>query len=274
MVLKSTNIRNTGGAGPVSIMSNSNHFLGANMMRDLSRGLSDGHYDGAMGMDHRGGGMMDGGQSVMSGDSSQTSLTSSTAHEGHFSSSRRSSNDLGSSTNTITSPISPMDTSYPIHPVYLNVVSPTSFTPNYYYPGQSLNHTVMPPPLPFQYKQERTDSYQYHPQEMGSSARGMQQQQQHDEFNHGHAFNNGNYTLESTSDPSSLPYLNHSFASSSPLISPQSQSQFRQQQQQQFQPKIEYQDSLHHLDGNNSIFNKSQATYASLEQGMHNSWSR
>lgn len=291
MVLKSTNIRNSGGAGPISIMSNNtNNYLGTNnMMRDLSRGLSEGFYNGSMTFDQRGG--MLGGHPMMSSDSCHTSTTYSpvTHDDGQFSSRRDSNNDLHSTSNSISAPISPVDASFPLHPVYLNVASPTTFAPNYYYPGQGLGNQAMPPPLPYQFKQERSDTYPYAQNEMDSTRLIPMPSQQHphdfkNEFNQSpSSFNNGNFAaaLESTPDASTFPYLNQASHSnfSTPLVSPNNQSRFQQQpplyqQKASLLGETQYQDSLQQLDAAGPLFNKSQATYANLEQGLHSSWSR
>lgn len=118
-------------------------------------------------------------QTTMS-DSTQASVIGGYFADDDIYSSRRSSIELPSSNSTISQPISPFDSHQPLYPVYLNHVGSESMQPNYYFPGQQQNHShrnhhhvmdhsqhqvgptpAVPPPMPFQYKNEKTDEHHH-----------------------------------------------------------------------------------------------------------------
>jgi hypothetical protein len=260
-VLKSTQARSVGGAGPVSIMSNSNpHLFGANLMRQLARGVNENYHIG------------EGGQAMISGDSSHTSAGYCT-NEG-FLSSRQSSMDYHSAP-TITPPISPMDDQHAaMYPTYLNQVSPSFAPGNYYYSGSQaqaigINGMSMAPPMPFQHKQENMDSMT---EDERFSSLPMQQ---HYNANMGNSFDGSIKFMPDTNAPPHPAYYNqqsgapinssthHSFTSTLiPQGSVPPHPAYRQQQQQQ-QPFAQSLQSPGH-----------SATFTNLDPGMQSIWPR
>lgn len=154
-VLKST--KNASRAGAISISSNStprDSRLDHNMMRyapTVNIRYAPDHLPVGAGLesldeDHRG---------TMSSDFSRPTLSSTLSYTGDtLESSRRSSYEVRSS-NALSQPISPMQMH---HPMFMNQ---GDYATHYQYPGSMNGMTQMnglPPPMPFQFRQERYDT--------------------------------------------------------------------------------------------------------------------
>jgi hypothetical protein len=234
-------------------MSNSsNHLLGANLMRQFSRGISEGYPIGGVGES----------QAMISGDSSHTS-TGYCTNEGL---SRQSSMDYHSAP-TISPPISPMvHQQQPMyHPVYLNGVSP-SFPPGNYYYGQPPTAMAglggMAPPMPFQYKAEKIEGMANDEEEQRLNSLPMQSDFLQQSFD-------GNFIKNEAANVGAHPaYYNHQ---ANNTIQNQTfvTSPFHQSQQGSAPPHPSYRAYATPLQSPSH-----SATFANLDPGMQSNWPR